>query len=187
LEPNRIATLHLGIPGNIPAALHDRIERNHRKEYFCDLFGATYAGNASVEALQTIAPSAPASDTHPATADRVRSVDEFLSGRTTPLIDVFQQALAQQQKPPLCVRFRLPTLSTCFDDLRPYQVADEQEIHGALGAAWDYLASCLDHRRAPWISGATADAEIERVANDLTEKTLRNASIRERWSNGAAA
>ena len=182
LEPNTIATSHLGLPAAMPTAQRDRIERNHRKEYFCDLFGAAHAGRAFIEALQTIAPSAPACDTHPATADRIRSVDEFLAGRTTPLIDVFQKALAQQQKPPLSIRFRLPALTASYDDLRPYQIADEQELHGALGAAWTYLASCLDHRLAPWINGSAADAEIERVANDLTEKTLRNASIREALS-----
>lgn len=186
LDPNFLATGHLGFPPTITIQQRDRIERNHRKEYFCDLFGAAHAGRAFVETLQTIAPTAPPLPTHPSTTDRMRSVDEFLSGRTTPLIDVFQRALAQQQKPALSIQHRLPAVSGAYDDLRPYHVADQQELHGTLGAAWAYLSDSLDNRRAPWITQATTDAHIERVANDLTEKTLRNASIRERWSNGTA-
>ena len=66
-------------------------------------------------------------------------------------------------------------------------MTDEFELHGTIGAAWSYLADNLDNRTAPWITPNHNDADIERIANDLTEKTLRNASILERWTNGAAA
>lgn len=187
LEPGMLATGHLAFDPGMSLPQRDKIERNHRKEYFCDLFGAAYAGRAFVETLQTIAPTNPPSLSHPATADRVASIDTFLNGASTPLIDLFQRCLAQQRLPALSVRFQLPVLAVPYDDLRPYQVQDERELHGALGAAWSYLSDCLDRRRAPWITATTTDAEIERIANDLTEKTLRNASIRERWANGAVA
>lgn len=187
LEPAFIATQHLPIPAGASIQQRNRIESHHRKEYFCDLFGAAYGGRASIEALVTIAPGAPASQTHPATAEREASVDSFLGGRSTPLIDLFQRCLAQQAQPALAQFFQLPTIAQTFDDLRPYQVAGDRELHGVVGAAWTYLLQCLDQRTAPWISGSMSDSEIERIVNDLTEKTLRNASIRERWASHGIA
>jgi hypothetical protein len=187
LDPSMLATQHLAIPAGASVQLRNRIESHHRKEYFCDLFGAAYAGQASIEALTTIAPGALASQTHPATADRETSVGNFLGGRPSPLIDLFQRCLVQQGKPRLDQFFRPPTLRPTFDDLRPYQIADEQELHGVLGAAWSYLLGSLDQRAAPWIGTDMADSAIERIVNDLTEKTLRNASIRERWSSHGTA
>lgn len=186
LEPDLLATGHVPAFAALSVAQRERVERQHRKEYFSDLFGAAYAGRAIVETLETIALAASASATHPATADRVRSVDEFLAGRATPLATIYEQSLARQGCPALKPFFRLPDIRATFDDLRPYQIQNEPELHGTVGAGWAYLTDCLDQRRAPWIDASKTDAEIERVVNDLTEKTLRNASIRERWSNGAA-
>ena len=186
-EPALIAIERLGLGAEYTDEQKQRVESRHRKEYFSDLFAAAHVGRPSVETLVTIAPSATASATHPSTADRVELVDIFLDGRTTPLIDLFQQCLTQQDKPALTKIFTLPTMSTAFDDLRPYETADEPELHGTLSAAWTYLNDCLDNRRRPWIRPAMSDADIERITNDLTEKTIRNASIRERWTNGATA
>lgn len=186
LDPNMLATGHLNFPATTPLAQRDKIERNHRKEYFCDLFGAAYAGRAFVETLETIAAGAPPMPSHPATAERIKLVDDFLGGRNTPITDVFQHSLKQQGLPALTARFQLPAIDACYGDLRPYRVRDERELHGTLGAAWTYLGNCLDARGAPWIRTGMTDADIERIVNDLTEKTLRNASIRERWSSGAA-
>ena len=187
LEPDFIATQHITMPGGASAQSRNRIESYHRKEYFCDIFGAAYGGRASIEALVTIAPGAPPSQTHPSTADREASVDSFLSGRQTPLLDLFQRCLKQQAQPALGHFLRMPDIAKPFDDLRPYKIIDDPELHGMVGAAWTYLLQCLDQRTAPWIVAGMADSEIERIVNDLTEKTLRNASIRERWSSHGTA
>lgn len=187
LEPSMIATNHLGLPATVSPRLRNTIESNHRKEYFCDLFGAAYAGKASIDAVVTIAPGAGASQTHPATADREASVAAFLNGNPTQLITLFQQCLKQQGKPDLAKFFKLPDLKPKYDDLRPYKVPDEEELHGVLGASWSYLLDALDRRAAPWISSGMLDSQIESITNDLTEKTLRNASIRERWASHGAA
>jgi hypothetical protein len=187
LDPSPLAIGHLQIPTTASTADKERVELSHRKEYFCDMFGAAYVGSSSIETLVAIAPNAPASNSHPATSDRQRSVGAFISGRADPLALLYQKCLTQQKIPNLTKFFVPPSIGKYFDDIRPYQIMDSSELHGTLSAAWSYLATCLDKREAPWIEHSTTDEEIERVVNDLTEKTLRNASIRERWSNGAAA
>ena len=43
IEPAMIATNHLPFPAGTPIAFRNRVEINHRKEYFSDLFGAAHA------------------------------------------------------------------------------------------------------------------------------------------------
>jgi hypothetical protein len=71
--------------------------------------------------------------------------------------------------------------------MRPFNLANLEELHGLFQSSWNYLSSNLDNRNADWISANMTDADIERVVNDLTEKTIRNMSIKERWSNGTPA
>jgi hypothetical protein len=160
-------------------------ELQHRLEHFADLFAAAHIGRCSIGALELIAPNAPISFTHPSTSDRVFLVEEFLAGRQTGLIGVFQSSLQQLSLPPLQIEFDTPDVRTSFDDIRTYPITSKRELHGIFGAAWKYLEEGLDQRSAPWIPPTFTDADVERVVNDLTEKSVRNASIKERWDSGA--
>jgi hypothetical protein len=160
-------------------------ELSHRREHFADVFAAAYVGESSIRALETIAPNHPTTYSHPATADRVAMVREFLNGRSTPLIALLQRCLAQLGLPSLQIEYTSPAIRDAFDDIRTFRVGPESELHGLFNSAWKYFEDALDNKTPSWASGMT-DAEIERVVNDLTEKSIRNASIRERWSSGAA-
>lgn len=162
-----------------------KINESHRREHFADLFAACYCGSSSIRALQTIASGHAATTTHPATAERVALVGRFLNGTSDQLVDLFQACLKQQRKPSLGIRFDVPDISPCFDDVRPYRVDTERQLHGLFLAGWDYLESALDNRTAPWITGDTDDATVEKVINDLTEKSIRDISIREKWESVA--
>jgi hypothetical protein len=162
-----------------------QFELQHRLEHFADLFAAAYIGRCSIRALEIIAPGNPMSATHPSNADRIALVDEFLSGQQTGLIGLFQQCLQQLGLPKLEVEFDAPVIKESFDDVRTFPLNSKRELHGIFGSAWAYLEAGLDRRSAPWISASTADADIERVVNDLAEKSIRNKSIRERWESGA--
>lgn len=166
-------------PAVLPSSL------SHRREHFADLFAAAYVGASNTRALETIAPNHPTTATHPATADRVAMVREFLNGRSTPLIALLQGCLAQLGLPVLKIEYTTPTIGDAFDDIRTFRVRSEGELHGLFDSAWRYFEDALDKKAPPWSSGMT-DAEIERIVNDLTEKSIRNTSIRERWSSGAA-
>ncbi|WP_157861918.1 hypothetical protein [Methylobacterium sp. Leaf361] len=170
-----------------PTPAHRQLEWYHRREYFADLFCACYTGRASARTLETIAPNAPPSLTHPATAVRVALIEDFLAGRTNQIIDHLQECLMDLGAPALMPLFTLPDISENFNDMRPFVLNTDEHLHGIFEAAWDYLGSCLDARMAPWIAPNFTESDIERIVNDLSEKTIRNMSIRERWSSAVAS
>jgi hypothetical protein len=157
----------------------------HRMEHFADLFAASYVGRSSVGVLETIAPGAPISRTHPATSDRVALVETFLAGKPHPIIELFQKSLKNLGLPLLSLNFDLPIILNDFNDIRPYVIQSDSQLHGLFDAGWNYLNDVLDKRSAEW-STTLPDDEIERIVNDLVEKTIRNKSIRERWNHGTA-
>ena len=157
----------------------------HRHEHFADLFAACYVGRASVAPLKTIAPNAPASPTHPSTNDRVAVVEDFLKGNPSQIFQLFQQCVSNLNAPALTVMHDAPDLRTPLDDIRPYVIQSERELHGIFESGWNYLADALDQHVPAW-STSLPDADIERIINDLIEKSIRNHSILERWSHGPA-
>ncbi len=175
LYPSGPSSTSVPFPGSVP----------HFREHFADLFAACYIGRASIAPLETIAPNQPASPTHPATAARVRLVDEFLSGTNSDLIRLFQSALSTLAAPPLGLKFASPDIVDEFDDIRPYEVRNQQELYGLFAAAWQYLIDLLDKKRTAWASGVSA-AKIEQIVNDLTEKSIRSYAIIQRWNRGSS-
>jgi hypothetical protein len=159
------------------------VGRSHRMEHFADLFAACYVGRAGIETLKTIAPNDPASITHPATANRVALVEDFLDRRPSPMVELFKQSLAAIGAPALAVQFSRPNISPSFDDIRPYDISSIDELHGIFLSAWEYLSDVLDFKRQSWATGAD-NAKIELIINDLTEKSIRNYAIKERWARG---
>ncbi len=155
----------------------------HRMEHFADLFAACYVGRSSIETLLTLAPGGPASTTHPATDERVRLVDDFLSGSPSVLVDLFQSALASLGVPPLARQFSAPEVSASFDDIRPYEIRDTRELFGLFESGWIYLAGVLDHKQSPWAS-STTKLRSEKIINDLVENSIRSFAIVERWNRG---
>jgi hypothetical protein len=159
--------------------------QSHRHEHFADLFAACYVGSSSIETLKTIAPNNPTTSTHPSTADRVVLVEKLLSGQNDPLIEMFRGVMAKLGAGSLGPEFKAPTVKQSFDDIRTYRIADIPELHGIFESAWNYLSDALDTRSPPWVKSTFTEGDIEKVVNDLTEKSVRNKSIRERWASGA--
>jgi hypothetical protein len=112
-------------------------------------------------------------------------VRKFLAGQSDPLIDMFQNLLIRLGTGPLSIGYRVPDLRQSFDDIRTYQIVDEAELHGIFESAWSYLGDALDKRSPPWAKPHLTDGDIDRVINDLIEKSIRNMSIREKWASGA--
>lgn len=160
------------------------VEARHRAEHFADLFAACYVGRTNGHALNTIAPHAAQSFTHPSTSDRILVVEAFLNGSAHPLVELFQACLRRLGAPPLAINYASPTITEELDDIRPYVIQSPPELHGLFASGWDYLQRALDFKTPPWSAGLS-NAAIERTVNDLIEKSLRNHSIRTRWTNGA--
>ena len=156
------------------------LSQQHRAEYFCDLLAAGYVGTAMCKLLNHIAPNAPQSLSHPATSVRIGVIDDFLGGRTNPVVDLLQQALANLKMPTLAVRFVEPSVMTAFQNIRPHNIQSEKELHGILPAAWTFLEDAVSRHDLPW--SELGDDEVVRTINDLVEKSIRNFSICEKWN-----
>jgi hypothetical protein len=85
---------------------------------------------------------------------------------------------------PLRSRLQVPNVVADFDDIRPYEFANGQELFGLFYAGWRYLNDALDGGNAAWALAATTPG-IEQIVNDLTEKSIRNYAIVERWNRGS--
>lgn len=173
-------------PAGIDAEAWKFLNRRHRMEHFADLFGAVYCGVATNESLLAIAPNNPDSYTHPSTAKRVSLVNDFLSGKSNPMVDVLQSACLARTGKALAPRFALPDLPASFDRVLTHRVTSDEELFGVFQVGWHYLKEQLEKRAAPWVDGNSTVPEIEGTVNDLTEKSIRNYEIRERWDSGAA-
>lgn len=168
-------------PAGVTRAQWQNLNLRHRMEHFADLFASCYCGDATNKSLMAIAPYNPASLTHPATDKRVRVVDDFLNGVNNPVVNAVQKSLNSRRQTELKTRFYLPDVS-CFDDILTYRIKDERELYGIFLAAWNYLHEQVENRSAPWITEDATSSTIERTVNDLTEKSIRNFELVERWN-----
>lgn len=154
---------------------------SHRMEYFADLFAASYTGGAYVQFLESFALDSPESDSHPATADRIATINAFLGSQENILVDRFQGALNELSCPRLELRFIKPDISTSFGNKRPYKVPNNQELHGLIAAGWDFLGEIRDGQVESWLGVEPFDAE--RIVNDLVEKSIRNKMTVDQWAH----
>lgn len=173
-------------PAGVNQMQWNSINLRHRMEHFADLFSACYCGNGSAKSLLAIAPGHPDSPTHPSTDKRVATVEDFLGGRSNPMVDLIQSALTARGQKQLAQWFTVPDVTASFDDVVTYRITDVKELYGIFLAGWDYLHNQLEQRTAPWVDGSVDAYTIEKTVNDLTEKSIRNFEIRERWADVTA-
>jgi hypothetical protein len=144
-------------------------------------------GRSSIAALEAIAPNAPASTSHPATADRAALVDAFLAGTAHPTIDLMQNALTALSLPMLATVFDPVDVAPDYDDVRTFVPSSIEQVYGMFDSAWAYLFNAIDNQLNPWHLPDRRDGVVEALANDLTEKSIRNFAIREAWSAAASS
>lgn len=155
---------------------------SHRREHFADLYSSSFVGRAGVSALETIAPNHPPSNTHPATLDRVAVVEAFLNGQPHPLVNFFQNALAQLSLPALSTVYQSVSVQPEFNDLRTFRPQSPEAMHGMLESAWAYMLDVIANSRNPWQLDSMSEGATEKIINDLTEKSIRNFAIRTAWN-----
>lgn len=153
----------------------------YRREHFADLFAACYVGSAIGDSLHAISPQGPMSLTHPSTEQRLDVIRSFLADEDVDVLAMFQDALTRRGFPALVKRFEIPDIEPAFDDIRPHVLTGERQLHGIFPAGWSYLAKALGGSGAPWTKGAKP-IELTRIVNDLAEKSIRNASVRQLWA-----
>lgn len=177
-----LLTSPIGAPqGGLSIAQWEGVNRSHRMEYFADLFSASYVGNAGSQTLATIAPNAKDNFTHPATSKRLAIINDFIAGNSNDIVDLFQGVLKNMKQPALECHFDIPKINDQFDDALTYKIENIGELYGIYDASMTYLHDQLNNRTANWIDDTATDYTIEKTINDLTEKSIRNFEIRERW------
>jgi len=163
-----------------------KIEKSHLEEYFADLFAASYTGNAISRFLKCVAPDALFSCSHPATEDRLKIINSLVNGYKDPLIDLFNKVLSTRNLTPTGIekRFSIPDIQACYNNIRPYTINNDNELHGILEAGWELLEKAQTKQTSPWKE--FDEFEIEKIINDLTEKSIRNRMIVCKWNHGTS-
>ena len=156
-------------------------EEYHRREYFADLVAASYAGYGYSTFLENIAHGNEDTDTHPALNKRLGLIDDFLCGKSNQTIELFQDVLRSRKFEPLQIRFTEPNIIPCFENVLPYNIASDPELHGILVSGWKFLKDIHDKKIDNWKTLDEFDAD--RIVNDLVEKSIRNRIITEKWKN----
>lgn len=172
----------------LPEAKRESLKRiiySHRAEYFADLFCAAYTGQAAKGFLEEFCPNQEVSPTHPSSAARYALIDDFLNDRKNPILDLLQGVLSTRGLAPLSKRFTPINVDVAFGNVRPYRLQSNEEVYGLFDAGWQYLLKTFATPAGLWAS--LAEEDIERVANDLTEKSIRNRMILEGWNASVSA
>lgn len=174
----------MALPGMSPAAALSadakKIRLYHLREYFADLFAACYCGTAIKQFLDGFALDLGASSpTHPEGYNRLQVIGALLDHTNHALIDAFNTALRARSQPNLGIRFSRPHVDECFTDIRPVVLNSDAEVFGILDSAWDYLDRAAARNTSPWKK--LDESEIERIINDLVEKSIRNRMMSEQW------
>jgi len=151
----------------------------HRREYFADIFAASYVGKAYREFLDAFARNNPVSTTHPATNDRLNLINNFLYGTQNNILDLFQKSLTQLSLRQLNINYSVPDVSAAFDNARPYTIRNEAELHGIYEAGSTYLLQAQTNPKNLWTK--IEETTKERIINDLVEKSIRNSMIVDHW------
>lgn len=174
-----ISLLLLPPAGYGPDTPQYQAEKNHRMEYFADLFAACYVGDTVSRFLRHLVGSHNDSYTHPSTDKREHNISTFLSGTNNDVVNLYQDILNKRGLPALAQRFSVPSIDATFDDFRPYGISNDAEMHGMYIAGWDYYENALNNKNPVW-NGAE-ERIINRTINDLVEKSIRNRMILQQW------
>lgn len=157
------------------------VAKNHRMEYFADLFSACYLGHENYKFLEKISDSPDDSISHPSTPKRVTVAQDFLSGSDNDIVNLFQKTLDGLGLSRLKIKYSNPDLGDTFGNLRPCTLVNTSDVHGIFESAWRYYEAAISKQEDVW--SEVDEEDISRIINDLTEKSIRNRVIVEKWNN----
>lgn len=171
-------------PTGMSESDYELLQIKHRREFFADLFAASYVGTSIKIFLEAFAADNAISFSHPATYDRLQVLQAFMSGTPNVIVDLFRSTLDTLGLAKLEKHYAPPDIGPFFDNIRPYELKSVEEVHGIFESAYHFLDDAEKRNRAPWDS--MEEEQIERIVNDLVEKSTRNWMIKERWKSGAS-
>ena len=117
------------------------------------------------------------SETHPSTTDRLKVVEDFLSGRENIIIDDFQKVLNSVLNKQFEIRFEIPKQEDFFNYIPPI-IENDKQLHGLFVAGWDIWIHHRDRFEEK------NQFNIYLYLNNLIEKSISNYMIKQSWKSG---
>lgn len=150
---------------------------NQYMEYFADIFAAQYVAASSNHFLNYIAYNHPKSFTHPATADRIRMVEDFLNGKKNATINELEGTLSALS-PIKNFNYKFVHLDPSdFYNLIPMELNGD-EIHSIFVLGWDIWLNQASELRQKFDSFTSY-----KIINNLIEKSLSNHFVNKLWNS----
>ncbi|MGN6179084.1 MAG: hypothetical protein ACTHNW_07875 [Mucilaginibacter sp.] len=154
----------------------------HLAEYFCDIFASQYIGYTSNYYLQYITKNSNSiSATHPSTINRVKVVEDFLSGKDNLIVNIIQKYIKQITGKELKKRFADITEKDFYQFI-PLAIDSSEQLHGVFSYAWEIWSAGKDNFKS--LAKITSDLSSDRIykiLNNLIEKSIGNYFIKLDW------
>jgi hypothetical protein len=156
----------------------------HLGEYFCDLFASQYVGASLDKYLLYLTENQDTYQlTHPASVNRSRVVNDFLAGRSNPVVDLINDALSQILDHKLAVCFDTVPPDDLYRFLPPVIETDRQ-LHGLLPLAWSVWQGDWSPFQQTMRMNQPLEADrVYTVLNNLIEKAIGNYIVTKKWTN----
>lgn len=157
--------------------------QNHVSEYFADLFACQYVEKSAYNYLTYAASGHKTSLTHPATTDRVKIVDEFLSDSSSHnfVVKAFIDVVRRKTGKSLEKRYQ----EISGDDilhLIPCEITEINQLHYLFNLGWNiWLNSSGEFKEVNNMINDLKPGQIYQIINNLIEKSISNYIILETW------
>jgi hypothetical protein len=154
----------------------------HFGEYFCDLFASQYVGPSLNDYLYFITQGdANFSFTHPSTINRVKLVNDFLSGRENHLVDFIKDGVEQMINNSLRVRFEQIS-SQDFYNLLPIDIHSIPQLHGVFNFGWQiWQNDWKPFAEKMKMEASLSSNQVYSIINNLMEKSIGNFIVTKQW------
>ncbi len=152
------------------------IKESHFAEYFSDIFAAQYISNYASVYLDYFAGDDPESESHPATADRSKVVDDFLNDVDNQIIELIKNATLLSTKVSIGIKYEAFDIEDIIS-LIPAKIDKTTQLHYVFIARWKLW---LDERdRFP----VQDSIKLYKIINNLLEKTISNYMVESVWKD----
>lgn len=157
------------------------------KEYFADLFAASYVGNTLYKYLDYHTYPIQNDDSdheyHPSNKLRANVTDKFLSGNSDYIVDTIQTALNA-----ICKK-TLPIFQNTLDasdiyQLLPLELKTDRDLYSIFATAWDiWYGDRNEFTKQNHLVESLNPSQLYSILNNLIEKSISNYLIQKKWND----
>lgn len=157
------------------------------KEYFADIFAASYVGNTLYRYLDyhtfPIQDCDKDQDCHPSNKLRARVTNDFLSENRNYIVDTIQNVLNAICKKTL-PKFNNILNSEDLYKLLPLELQTDRELYSLFATAWDiWYGDRSEFTRQNNLIEDLNPSQLYSILNNLIEKSISNYLIQKKWND----